>query len=128
VNQEVPVIRKLVARLRSERAWYGLALALDVALLAVLGAVAPQQLPVVLYKVTLCLLAGVAGYCLDRVLFVYADPAGYLCRDHRETPGANRPGDADYPVVRDYLLVFGLAMLRQAMLVTGAMLCVGLGL
>lgn len=122
------MIRKLLAWVKSERAWYALALALDVALLAVLGLAAPQQLPVILYKAALCLLAGVAGYFLDRVIWPYADPASYLCRDYRETPGADRPDDADYPVVQAYMAVFCAAMLRQGLIVVGAMICVGLGL
>lgn len=47
---------------------------LSAALLAVIGAFAPQQLPVVLYKLVLVTLFGFAGYWVDRFIFPYARP------------------------------------------------------
>lgn len=44
------------------------------ALLALIGAFAPQQLPVVLYKLVLVTLFGFAGYWVDRFIFPYARP------------------------------------------------------
>ena len=54
---------------------------LAVLLLALIAVVAPVQLPVVLYKAALIALAAVIGYWLDRALFPYARPDGYLQRD-----------------------------------------------
>lgn len=110
------------------RVWYALALIVTAALMAALAVAAPQQIPVVNYKLALAGLGGLAGYWLDRTLYPYSDPSSYLRRDWRQEPDADRPDDADYPVASGYLLVFGLAMLRQALLVAAGMLGVGLGL
>ncbi len=91
-------------------------------LLAVL-ALAPQQLPVSLYKLSLITMAGVAGYWLDRSLFPYARPDAYLITPW--SPGA--PYVADALVRQGYELVFAAAMLRRAVIVGCAMLAIGLG-
>ncbi|MCQ8103277.1 putative holin [Methylomonas sp. SURF-2] len=104
-------------------------LAIAVVLLCLTLVLFPQQLGVLLFKVTLIATAGVAGYYLDRSLFPYARPDGYLA----ETP-VNRydnplPSDkeADFRVNEGYHLVFSLAMIRRALIVGCAMLAVGLG-
>lgn len=86
------------------------------ALLALLLVVAvvlisPQQLPVIVYKLGLVLLAGVAGYILDRGLFPYARPDAFK--------------DSSAELVR-YLFI--AAQVRRAVIVAAAMLAVGLGL
>lgn len=98
-------------------------LLLAAVLLTCIALVAPAQLPVVLYKAALLALAGVLAYWLDRVLFPYARPDGYLVRDWRY--GTDEPvGDVDYPVVSGYNIVFAAAMLRRAIVVG----CVVLGM
>lgn len=85
--------------------------------LATLGAVwvlSPQQLPVIVYKINLILLASVAGYWLDRWAFPYARPDRFLTAD----------GD----VKVNHKRVFGAALLRRAIIMAGAMLAVGMGL
>lgn len=47
---------------------------LAVVLLVVIYLLSPQQLPVIVYKLSLVLLAAVLGYWLDRHLFPYARP------------------------------------------------------
>ena len=47
-------------------------------LLIIVALLAPQQLPVSLYKLSLISTAAVAGYWLDRSLFPYARPGDYL--------------------------------------------------
>ena len=47
---------------------------LAVALVIIIGIIAPQQLPVVLYKLALVVIGGIVGYWLDRALFPYARP------------------------------------------------------
>lgn len=74
--------------------------------------VAPQQLPVSLYKLSLVAMAAVAGYWLDRSLFPYARPDKLL---------AWSPSDPHMATA------FGLAMLRRALIVAAAMLAMGLG-
>ncbi|MCV2359650.1 putative holin [Paucibacter sp. TC2R-5] len=76
-------------------------------LLVAVWAIAPQQLPVTLYKLTLVTIAAVAGYWLDRGLFPYARPDKV----------ARCMGDA----------VIAAAMLRRAVIVAAAMLAMGLG-
>ena len=100
---------------------------LAVLLLAAVAIVAPPQLPVVLYKASLASLAAVLGYWLDRALFPYARPDGYLTRDWRL--GTDEPlGDVDYRVVRGYESVFVWAMIRRAVIVGAAMLAMAAGL
>ncbi len=91
-------------------------------LLAVL-ALAPQQLPVSLYKLSLITMAGVAGYWLDRELFPYGRPDSYLIQPF--SPGS--PYVPGMLVRQGYELVFAAAMLRRAVIVGAAMLAIGLG-
>jgi len=98
-----------------------------VVLLLVVLVTSPAQLPVVLYKAALVALAAVMGYWLDRALFPYARPDGYLVRDWRY--GTDEPtGDADYQVVPDYRLPFVAAMIRRACIVGAVIIgmCTGL--
>ncbi|MBB5204434.1 hypothetical protein HNQ51_001748 [Inhella inkyongensis] len=101
-----------------------LALALLVALLA------PQQLPVSLYKLSLVSLAGVVGYWLDRSLFPYARPDHFLPCEQEIAPAA-RAGEV--PVLLetlrdpDQLRLAGTCMLRRALIVAATMVAMGLG-
>jgi hypothetical protein len=112
--------------LRAPRATTWLLLA--VALLVAVAIFAPEhQRLVVLYKACLVALAAVLGYWLDRTLFPYARPDGYLHRDWRY--GTDEPeGDVDYPVVAGYEAVFLWAMVRRALVVGAAMLAMATGL
>ena len=90
--------------------------------------ISPQQGPVILYKLALVLLAGAAGYWLDRWIFPYARPDGYLKKEWR-AHGLDWPDDkADFEVTLDHMSAFCTAMLRRAAIVGAAMLAVGLGL
>lgn len=83
-------------------------------LLLVVAWAAPQQLPVIVYKVSLILLASVAGYWLDRWAFPYARPDRFLTAD----------GD----VKVNHKRVFGATLIRRSIIMAGAMLAVGMGL
>jgi len=110
-------------RLPRSTAW----LLASLILLLALAAVAPQQLPIALYKLTLIALAAVVGYWIDRGLFPYARPDSYLHRDWRY--GTDEPeGDVDYPLVGPYHRVFAAAMLRRAVIVGAVVIGVALGL
>ena len=99
-----------------------------VLLVGALFFVSPAQLPVMLYKSSLALLAGYVGYWLDRWLFPYARPDGYLAQEWRKHD-ADFPADAaDYAVVPGYESIFAAALLRRALIVLGVMLAVGVGL
>jgi len=81
-----------------------------VLLVCLVALISPQQLPVIVYKVSLVTIAGLAGYGFDRALFPYARPD----RFERNADGASRR--------------FLVAQLRRAAIVCAAMLAVGLGL
>jgi hypothetical protein len=77
--------------------------------------VAPQQLPVSLYKLSLVTTAAVVGFWVDRSLFPYARPDhlfGSSC-DEGEREARS--------------LLIAAAMLRRAIVVAAAMLATGLG-
>lgn len=101
-----------------------LALALLVALLA------PQQLPVSLYKLSLVTLAGVVGYWLDRSLFPYARPDHFLACEDELPPTMDHQGPSVFrEVLRDpdQLRLAGVCMLRRALIVAATMVAMGLG-
>lgn len=102
-------------------------LLLAVALLALITSVSPVQLPVVAYKLSLISLAAVVAYWLDRALFPYARPSGYLMRDWRcgACVGSN---PVDYPVIQEYRWLFVGACIRRALIVLGVVIGVALGL
>lgn len=78
-------------------------------LLIVIYLLAPQQLVVSLYKLSLISMGGVTGYWLDRSFFPYARPDNFL-------KGADRTA-----------FIFGVCMLRRAIVVGCAMLAICLG-
>lgn len=101
-----------------------------IVLLALIYHVAPQQLPVVLYKLSLLSLAGIAGYWLDRHLFPYARPDSYLDSvDWRRW--LQKRGKSSYApdltVTNGYHLVFCAAQLRRALVVSACVVGVALG-
>lgn len=110
-------------------------LLITICLMAGIWFIAPHQLPVSLYKLSLVTLAAVVGYWLDRSLFPYARPDALMCSsmlDGDSEPGptlvfGNETVDQELAVVRTESLVFGLAMLRRAVIVGCAMLAMGLG-
>ncbi|MDY0506169.1 putative holin [Pasteurella multocida] len=100
------------------------------ALLTLITLISPHQLPIVVYKLALVSIAAIVGYHLDRALFPYSSPGGYLKRNwknkYRLTPrGDNEP---EYAVCDGYLMVFALVVLRRAVIVGAVMLGVTLGI
>lgn len=96
-------------------------------LVLLLSHLAPEQMPLVPYKALLPALGALNFYWLDRALFPYAQPDGYLDEDWLTSVG-DRPGDADYPVADNYLIAFLAAQARQVLLVCAGALAVSLGL
>lgn len=103
---------------------------------------APQQLPVSVYKLSLVALAAVAGYWIDRSLFPYARPDSYLaCAQFAALPNTGIAQPEPINVVAsdcpecsvqtgpnaDFTYLLGQAMLRRAIIVAATMLAVGLG-
>lgn len=87
----------------------------------------PQQAAVAYYKFALVISAAVAGYWIDRALFPYSRPDGYLKEFWQR--GSEEPiGKADHEVVNEYNRVFAAAMIRRAIIVGCTILGVTLGL
>lgn len=121
------------------------------ALALVVWLIAPQQLPVSIYKLSLVSMAAVAGYWIDRSLFPYARPDGQLARElleaqlPQEVPvveaetvvslkelancGTDDACNFAYAEAADRSAVHLLigAMLRRALIVSAAILAVSLG-
>ncbi|WP_018653022.1 putative holin [Actinobacillus capsulatus] len=99
-------------------------------LLIIIGLTSPQQVPVVLYKLSLVSIAAIIGYHLDRALFPYASPGNYLTINWKErikNKGKLISG-VEYPVHKGYELIFAIVVLRRALIVGAVMLGVTLGL
>ncbi|BEV15811.1 putative holin [Herbaspirillum sp. DW155] len=97
-------------------------------LLACIGLVYPNQLPVSLYKLSLVTMAGVIGYWLDRSLFPYARPDSFIEPEEGEDAPACDAISADED--RAFMpcsVAFAAAMLRRAIIVGCAMIAIGLG-
>lgn len=93
---------------------------------------APQQVLVSLYKLSLVTLAAVIGYWLDRSLFPYARPSSF--QDFEEVVWADSGEIKERGTDKSILtvaatndLLFATSMLRRAMIVGCAMLAIGLG-
>lgn len=109
-------------------------LLITLVLLACVWAIAPHQLPVSLYKLSLVTLAAVVGYWLDRSLFPYARPDIFLALDDLNDVelgdwAAANPGEMELDAKPDEVLLrlMGMAMIRRAIIVGCAMLAMGLG-
>lgn len=84
-------------------------------------------LAVTLYKAHLMALGGWGGYWLDRALFPYDRPHSYLeCEPSGDGIG-DCPAEDELTTVQVTAATFGHAMIRRALIVTGCLVCVGLG-
>lgn len=107
-------------------------LLITICLMAAIWFVAPQQLPVSLYKLSLVVMAAVVGYWLDRSLFPYARPDVFLRFEDAilvDPDDIDHVGSADVmvPVSGPQDLLFVASILRRALIVGCAMLAMGLG-
>lgn len=123
-----PFAQRCVARLRRPprlSGWFAVAIALA----ALVWSIAPQQLPVSLYKLSLVTLAGVVGYWLDRSMFPYARPDEFLPDSQRALDLPEGENSCTLLVAPDgeQLRLVGAAMLRRALIVAATMLAMGLG-
>lgn len=100
-------------------------LVLNILLALAIVAIAPQQVAVTLYKLSLVTTAGLIGYWLDRALFPYARPDEFI--KFRSNKFNQEFPFAETVVNKDLALVFAAAMLRRAIIVGCAMLAMGLG-
>lgn len=86
-------------------------------LLGIVYYIAPQNLPVVIHKLSLVALAGLVGYRMDYSLFPYARP-DKICKRI----------DADKVWGNSEAIVFSVCMLRRAIIVGSIMIAVALGI
>lgn len=113
----------------SAKRWLGFFALFTLGLLAALGVLFPQQLPVVLYKAALATLAMCVGVWIDRAVFPYSRPSGYLKDDWLHDPDAAGADDEpDFPIAAGCTLPFVGAMLRRAVLMAAAVISICLGL
>lgn len=98
---------------------------LNVILIGILIAIAPQQVPLTLYKLSLVTLAGLVGYWLDRALFPYARPDSFQAWTGVDF--TDRPSISFIRVRNHFELVFAACLIRRAIIVGCAMLAMGLG-
>lgn len=113
-------------------------------LTVVVWLLAPQQVPVTVYKLSLVALAAVAGYWIDRSLFPYARPdlffelrhgAGQVPQETAFTSLAGAVSFAEQEAAinledaqpEELMRLAGVSMIRRAAIVVGAMLAMGLG-
>lgn len=97
-----------------------------IALCAVISQLAPQQLPVSIYKISLIAIAGVVGYWLDRSLFPYARPDSFQgCDIGHDSTDSGLSFELQPEPPND--LLFAVSMIRRAVIVAAAMIAVGLG-
>ena len=115
--------------------WWLIALALSLAVFLI----APQQLPVSIYKLNLIALAAVAGYWIDRSVFPYARPQLDALRaldrtdddePARFTDEVAEDGEScmlvSMPDAAPLYFMLG-CMLRRAIIIAAAILAVSLG-
>ena len=110
---------------------------------------APQQLPVSIYKLSLVSMAAVAGYWIDRSIFPYARPnidalrliepmpdfevskaevdRGMVETDHGEVPLAHLECTIDGWPNYGELYYFAATQIRRALIVSATILAVSLG-
>lgn len=124
MNTSIPPILQRLPRLSG---W----LFITVLLLVSVWAIAPHQLAVSLYKLSLVSLAAVVGYWLDRSIFPYARPDAFLVEDAEDLP--EMPGAAEEVTAgifvhdRTLLMLMSVSMVRRAIIIGCAMLTMGLG-
>jgi hypothetical protein len=88
----------------------------------------PQQLAVSLYKLNLIAIGGFGGYWLDRSLFPYARPDRFHPTDDSDEIDTGDEGlffDLDCQLQNDML--FAVAQIRRAVIVSAFMIAIGLG-
>lgn len=94
-----------------------LLIVINLILLGLVLAFAPQQIPVTLYKLSLVTLAAFVGFRIDRLIFPYARPDQVMSQ--KVSVGGPCVGKSD--------LIIATCMIRRAMIIVGAMLAMGLG-
>lgn len=123
------MMRFMPGRSKAEKVWPRLyaGVVLSGIFLGGLYFISPEQAAVVYYKFALAIAATILGVILDRVIFPYSRPDGYL-KYFWQHGSKEKSDEADYELVDGYQLVFALATLRRAMIVGAVVLGATLGL
>jgi hypothetical protein len=101
-------------------------------LFLVIAYIAPQQLPVTIYKLSLITIAAVIGYWIDRELFPYARPDGFIDTSPDGSPDPELD-ETDHalllidPGAQNLARLFAAAQLRRALVVSACVIAVALG-
>lgn len=95
----------------------------------VIWLLAPQQLPVSVYKLSLITMAAWVGYWIDRGLFPYARPHEYLEDLNDELVKSYINGCIPIPprVQRGMEIPFAATLLRRAIIIAAVVVAVALG-
>ena len=113
----------------SARRWLAFFGVVTVLILAFLAVLSPQQLPVIAYKAGLVSFAACVGVWLDRAIFPYARPSGYLKTDWLKNPDADGDdGVPDFEICDRYIRPFAVATIRRGIIVGSVVLGMCLGL
>ena len=116
-------------KLFSARRWLTVFGVVTVCIFVFLAALSPQQLPVIAYKAGLVSFAACVGVWLDRAIFPYARPSGYLKTDWLKNPDAAGDDDeVDFEICEGYVRPFAVATIRRGIIVGGVILGMCLGL
>ena len=116
-------------KLFSARRWLALCGLVTVLILAFLAVISSQQLPVIAYKAGLVSFAACIGVWIDRAIFPYARPSGYLKTDWLRNPDADGGEDeVDFEICTGYFRVFAIATIRRGIMVGMVILGMCLGL
>ena len=100
---------------------------LSLLLVSAVAAIAPQQAPVLVYKLGAVAAGGCLGYLLDVAAFPYAKPSGYLRVDWRDVDNFE-DDKPDYGFALGCELPFLIACARRAAIICACMLAVALAL
>lgn len=101
-------------------------------LLLVIAYIAPQQLPVTIYKLSLITIAAVIGYWVDREIFPYARPDRFIdsALPSIKEPLLDETDDAILlidPGANNRAFLFAEAQKRRALIVVGFAIATAIG-
>lgn len=120
-------LKSVITRLRRRSPRMLLPNVLANILILLVAIMAPQQAPVLLYKLGAVAAAGCLGYLLDCAAFPYGQPSGYLRVDWRDVDSFE-DNNPDYAIVPGYERAYNVACLRRSAVICACMLAVALAL
>jgi hypothetical protein len=110
----------LLEKIMSKTPRMSLTLSVGLLLVLLLLLLAPQQVPVLFYKICALALGGGVGYYIVREVLPFARPSGYLAKPWRENTGSTLDA-ADFEVAPGCMVKFLCACAFQVLGVIGGM-------